>query len=364
MTTTISSPTAPVAAKARLDEACAQTLRAEAETAERQCRLTPDGIEALRRYGAFALRTPEAHGGLWASPSLLARRLVDLGRACPSAAWVAGTCATSKTIHAATFADSSPAEPFGDPDALACGSGTAVGHGAREADAVRITARWSYVSGCEDAAWANLGLTVDGTYSWVFVPIDALRVEGTWQTAGMRATGSHTLVADDVVVPADWVRPGSMPTPAERAFLGLMVLAPIIGAAYGALDVTEAMFASDRRPFTSNYNRMADSPGARQWLAEATHLLARAEQTMDAVAATAERDDLTEPEVAAASMALADAAHDSRTAVERMLDLNGTSGFAATNPLQRIWRDVAVGSRHPLLNPYLATERLGSALTA
>ena len=60
---------------------------------------------------------------------------------------------------------------------------------------------------------------------------------------------------------------------------------------------------------------------------------------------------------------LADAARDCRSAVELMLDLNGTSGFAVSNPLQRYWRDVAVASRHPHLNPYLATERFGAALS-
>lgn len=45
-----------------------------------------------------------------------------------------------------------------------------------------------------------------------------------------------------------------------------------------------------------------------------------------------------------------------------MLDLHGSSGFHMSNPLQRFWRDVAVGSRHPHLNPYLAVERSGSLL--
>ncbi len=61
-------------------------------------------------------------------------------------------------------------------------------------------------------------------------------------------------------------------------------------------------------------------------------------------------------------MELAGAGADCRAAVERMLDLHGSSGFATTNPLQRFWRDVAVGSRHPHLNPYLAFESAGKAL--
>jgi hypothetical protein len=45
-----------------------------------------------------------------------------------------------------------------------------------------------------------------------------------------------------------------------------------------------------------------------------------------------------------------------------MLDLHGASGFNTANALQRYWRDVAVGSRHPLLNPYLVVEDYGAAL--
>lgn len=363
MTINACEATAGRAAGADADRVCTTILLANAETTERRNRLTTESIEALRRDGAFALRTPSAAGGRWAGARAVARHLADLGRACPSAAWVAGTCAAAKTIHA-TFTHTSPSEAFTDPDALACGSGKPDGRGIPCADGVRITGRWSYVSGCEDAAWANLGLTVEGAFSWAFIPTESLTVEHTWQVAGMRGTGSHTLVADDVLVPAGWVRPGFMPGPAARIFPGITVLAPILGAAYGALDVTETMFASDRSPFRTNYAGMADSPGARQWLAEASHLLARAERTMNDVAATAEREYLTDREAAGTVMELADAARDCRSAMERMLDLNGASGFACTSPLQRLWRDVSVGSRHPLLNPYLAVERLGSALTA
>jgi alkylation response protein AidB-like acyl-CoA dehydrogenase len=130
------------------------------------------------------------------------------------------------------------------------------------------------------------------------------------------------------------------------------VLAPVVGATFGALDVITAMFASDRKPYMTQYSRMGESPGARHWLADATYLARRAERTMHTVAAAADADpaELT-------GMELADAARDCRAALELMLDLYGASGFKASNPLQRFWRDVAVGSRHPHLNPYLAVER-------
>lgn len=77
-----------------------------------------------------------------------------------------------------------------------------------------------------------------------------------------------------------------------------------------------------------------------------------------------DRGELVETDSPRLHRDLADSAADCRTAVERMLDLHGPSGFSTANPLQRFWRDVAVGSRHPHLNPYLAAERYGSALAA
>jgi alkylation response protein AidB-like acyl-CoA dehydrogenase len=44
---------------------------------------------------------------------------------------------------------------------------------------------------------------------------------------------------------------------------------------------------------------------------------------------------------------LSTAVRECREAMELLLDLHGASGFADDNPLQRFWRDVAVGTRHP-----------------
>jgi alkylation response protein AidB-like acyl-CoA dehydrogenase len=49
-------------------------------------------------------------------------------------------------------------------------------------------------------------------------------------------------------------------------------------------------------------------------------------------------------------------------AVGKLLDLHGASGFARTNSLQRFWRDLAVGSRHPQLVPYFTVEDYGRVL--
>ncbi|GAA1319325.1 hypothetical protein [Pseudonocardia xinjiangensis] len=106
---------------------------------------------------------------------------------------------------------------------------------------------------------------VDGTFSFVQIPMADLTVERTWDMAGMRGTGSHTVVADGVLVPAERVGALRLPPDLGAAQLfGICALAPVVGATFGALDVVTAMFASDRKPYMTSYSRMGESPGARQ----------------------------------------------------------------------------------------------------
>ncbi|TDD52045.1 acyl-CoA dehydrogenase [Nonomuraea terrae] len=340
-----------------------EILRAQAEKAEAADRPAPESLDALREDGIFALRTPKEHGGTWADAESMARCFTELGRACPSMAWIAGTCVTAKNMAANCFRDSSVRESlFADPDALFCGSGVPGALGKRVSEGVRVSGRWRNVSGCEDAAWASLALMVEGTLSFAVIPVADLTVERTWHMAGMRATGSHSLVAQDVLVPAEYVAPAAGFTVGDVTLYAITVLGAVVGAARGALDATEAMFASDRKPFMTEYSRMGESSGARQWLAEATHLVNRAERTMLSVARAVDTADLSAAERPRLQMDLADAGRDCQAAVERMLDLHGASGFNTSNVLQRHWRDLSVGSRHPHLNPYLAVESFGATL--
>ncbi|GGJ56199.1 acyl-CoA dehydrogenase family protein [Streptomyces brasiliensis] len=340
-----------------------EILRTQAEKAEAADRPAMESLDALRRDGVFALRTPREYGGAWAGAESVARCLSDLGRSCPSTAWIAGTCVTSKNLAVRSFPDSSVRESlFADPDVLFCGSGVPAGLGERVPEGVRVSGRWLNVSGCEDAVWAGLALMVEGKFSFAAVPVADLTVERTWHMAGMRATGSHTLVAEHVLVPAEHVMPAAPFLVEDMLLYAMTALGPVVGAARGALDAIDAMFASDRKPFMSAYSRMGESSGARQWLAEATHLVNRAERTMFAIARAVDASDVSEADMPRLKMELADAGRDCRAAVERMLDLHGASGFNTSNVLQRYWRDLAVASRHPHLNPYLAVESFGTRL--
>ena len=49
-------------------------------------------------------------------------------------------------------------------------------------------------------------------------------------------------------------------------------------------------------------------------------------------------------------------------AIDKLLFAHGSAGFAEVSPLQRIWRDAAVGSRHAVALPSIGYELYGKAL--
>lgn len=57
-----------------------EILRTQAEKAEVSGRPAAKSLDALRRDGVFALRTPQDYGGAWASAESVAGCLSDLGR--------------------------------------------------------------------------------------------------------------------------------------------------------------------------------------------------------------------------------------------------------------------------------------------
>jgi hypothetical protein len=106
------------------------------------------------------------------------------------------------------FGDPTLKEVLADPDALFCGVGEPTSRGVSGPDGVRVTGRWAIVSGCEDATWACFGAMFDGVFSLVLIPMPDLIIDRSWDVAGMRGTGSHSVVADDVLVPAERVVSG------------------------------------------------------------------------------------------------------------------------------------------------------------
>jgi alkylation response protein AidB-like acyl-CoA dehydrogenase len=348
------------------------TLSANAAHTERDMRPAPDSVTAVRDAGLFALTVPHEAGGHDADLHTLIEVLAELGRGCPSTAWVVGLNASSKTMIPSMLSAKARAAFLADPHVVVCASAVPRGgHGERVPGGLRISGGWAMASGSELATWAMIMVPVaDGASSVTFpvlVPVSELTIHQTWKAAGLAGTSSHTLVAENLFVPDDFITLANSPNskPSQKQFFaaGLVALAPMIGAVRGAQDVVAAAIAGNRAPYATTYARVADSPLGRFWFTEATRrtatALRRALLVADTLEALRPGEAMPVADRSELRMELSTAARECREAMELLLDLHGASGFSHESPLQRFWRDVAVGTRHPFFTPYITAEDHG-----
>jgi 3-hydroxy-9,10-secoandrosta-1,3,5(10)-triene-9,17-dione monooxygenase len=181
-------------------------LARNAAQAETDRRIPEENIEALREAGLFKLMIPKRLGGYETTIKTQLEVTAALGEACGSTAWVAAltnVCAWFTGL----FCDQAQQDVFGaDPDARVAGV-FAPSTGVEKVDGgYRVTGRWAWSSGSLHASWAYVGVLQLGPegpidMGVVLMPMSELSIEDTWFVAGMKGTGSNTVVAEDVFVP-------------------------------------------------------------------------------------------------------------------------------------------------------------------
>lgn len=201
-------------------------------------------------------------------------------------------------------------------------------------------------------ALANPGPPVIGNFL-VFLDDPGVRIVETWDSLGMRATGSHDLVLEDAFLPADRLlnrRTVGEPDPrgdAAFAWFALGVAAVTIGVAQAARDEAVS-FARDRVPLGQRPIR--EMPGVRARIARIELLLHRS-RTLVADAALAWHHRSPDPppvadRVAAAKIETLNACIE---AVDLAMRVVGGVSLLKRRPLERYYRDVRAGLHNPPL---------------
>jgi 3-hydroxy-9,10-secoandrosta-1,3,5(10)-triene-9,17-dione monooxygenase len=362
-------------------------LRAKAAEAERERRISDDALAALDAAQLFRLRTPQRFGGFEGDLRTYMDVVTELGRGCGSTSWVAFISIATVWI-AALFGDEAQREVFeGNPDVRFMG---ALGMTSR-ARAVNggyvVDGRWAYGSNCLHAHWAVLAvpLPIGGalTPGIILAPMRDLTIEDTWHVVGMRGTGSHTVIAKEIFVPAHRALPtevlakGLSPRTNKDEFVYresfaptaiIAVAAPVLGLAQAALDLTLERISKSNKPIShSVYDDVRKAPSMQLELAEAATLIETAmlhvRRWCDNIADAARAgEELAFVKRAQMRMDLGYAMRCCREAVNLLLNVQGASAFAESNPIQRVWRDLEMASRHGLVAPEIPHEIYGRAL--
>ncbi|MDV3128354.1 hypothetical protein M1247_25805 [Mycobacterium sp. 21AC1] len=358
-------------------------LREFADYGDTHRRTADEVISALTEAGMFRLFTPRLYSGYEVDLGTILEITEILGEADGSAAWLVGIAAAAAWVaaHAPTQALD---EVFGtDPDSRIAGGGAGAGTGRLVDGDVMVTGRWSYASGSLHASWAGVMTTIGGEGSqpteiaFCLMPIGDVQVEDTWHTAGLRGTGSNTLIATDVFVPEHRIIPISLLTEESSSSLGPLyrlpfrvigasVLGPLLGIGKAALAHVVDATAFKGVPMTV-FQTQRESVGVQLQVADAALKLQTARLHAQSVAVTVMRHAVTAQPLdaryrAQASAETAYAGQQILAAANGLLTVHGSGGLADANPLQRLVRDISTGTRHAGLNATVSNEVFGKAL--
>ncbi|KKC26655.1 hypothetical protein WP12_06805 [Sphingomonas sp. SRS2] len=358
-------------------------IREHASDGDANRRASDTVMDILHAQGLLHIAVPKRLGGKGANFRTFIDAVAEIGYADGGTAW-ASALLNVCTWFATLFSEQAQADVFGGGKlSRVCGIFTPPQISERIYDkvsgGVRVTGEWPYASGSAHADWAVLGVKVgenaDGSpiLGLGLIPMADLSLKDSWFVAGMRASASNTLVANNVFVPdhriqlfermgdEDYLREASDEASDYASFIpvaALVLCGAQLGLVRAALDLSREKGAAKNVAYTI-YAQARQSPAHQIAIAQAASeadqaylLLARAAADIDKAASRREKlDRLTRARI---RMDTGQTARLCRTAINRLLSFNGASSFADVNPIQRIWRDSEIAGRHAFVMPEIA----------
>jgi alkylation response protein AidB-like acyl-CoA dehydrogenase len=355
------------------------SIRARAAACERARCVPSETFEALREVGFYRLVQPAPFGGYEQDFAVLLDLIIELGAACASTAWVCGLLSAHQWM-VGLYPRKAQDEVWGNnPGATFCGSYAPVNEAHMAPSGYRLSGRWSFASGCDNADWAICAARVPASGerpafpAFLLVPASDYVIDDTWDVIGLAGTGSKTLVLNDVFVPGhrliSFEDAASGRTPGSKLYTNRLYAVPVyshispclaavaVGAAAGAIEdfIDGTTGRLTRGSVTGGNNRMAEFPTIQIKVAEA-------EASVDAARTILLRDLRTiaeevrqhgEASVKQRVLNRRGQVFAVKLAVQAADLLNGATGgngLALSNPVQRAWRDVNAVARHVSLN--------------
>lgn len=334
-------------------------LAARAAEHDRSGAFVTTAFERLREAGLLTMLVPSELGGGGARHADASAVLAELAHGCP-----ATSLALSMHTHlvAAQLWRHHQGLPAPALAAVAAGR-VLISTGAADwidssGESVRVDGGYRVTARKAPASAAPAGDVLVTSFRWEDAPdgpavvhasvpftAEGVHVEETWDTMGMRATGSHTVVLDDVFVPdaaVALVRPAGQWHPVWSTVLGAAL--PVIMASYVGVAERAADRAIDLAARRSERPDVAPLVG---------RMLTQLTIARDAVRAMIDAsDDLrfdNTLEHATGSLTRKTIAADAAIATVRLaLEVGGGAAFSVAGGVERLFRDVHGALYHPL----------------
>lgn len=346
-----------------------ELARSLAPETERRRQLADELLSRLRASGLMIAGAPREVGGLELAPGLALRCAEEIARGDASAGWCVSIAATSSLLAAYLPAEGRD-RLFADPQGIASGIFAPRGRARAVDGGVIVSGRWAYCSGIMHAGVLFAGCFVEGDDAPSDAPPrphsvgmlrDELEIVDTWHTLGLRGTGSHDAVADELFVPAERVfcllDGPVIQRPLYRfpvfGYFALSIAAAALGNARGAIDEFAALAA--HKVGQGSTRTLAERSATHAVAADAEASLRAARGLFyDAIEAAwaAAQEDRPVPVALRNDLRLA-ATHAARTSaavVRDLYDLAGGPAIYDDSALQRRFRDAHTATAHFQVN--------------
>jgi alkylation response protein AidB-like acyl-CoA dehydrogenase len=347
-------------------------LRAYKDEIEREQRMPKALVEEFHAAGFYRMTLPQALDGLQLDPITYTRAVEYLAEGCGSVGWNLANCAIGQLVTLGLPQDGvEEIYPKGHRTAMA---GTAVqggGQGIPVEGGYRITGRWQFGTGCQEASWmlGSFQIIEDGKprlnpegrplfWRAIFQRAEAEIVPGSWDVAGLRGTGSFDWTVTDVFLPErrvmphmgapldnQWSRwPGTTYQLPAQCWVGPHHSAVITGIARAGIDALIEL-AGGKQPRGRPAGLLCDSPQVQDAVGRADTILEAGRAYRSATIAElwntiASGQETTLQQRARCRLASTYAADCARQAMDLVFHLGGSTSFKRESRLAECWRDL------------------------
>ncbi|RSO03984.1 acyl-CoA dehydrogenase [Streptomyces sp. WAC 05379] len=364
-------------------------VREHAPRTEEERRVVPEVATALTDAGIHRMNVPRRYGGYQSRPCTQIAAIAAIAESCGSTAFKTMIQAGCSYI-AALFPDEAQDEIFTGPDVKVGGTLIPDATAVRTDGGYLVNGTSGFATGCHDADWHLLTVRVapesgEGPPEtlWTAVPMAELEILDDWYVSGLAGSGSNSVVARDVVVPAHRVLPvgpllaGEFPSKAnaDDPFYRMPVLLMFcVWTAPNALGLARSALAefterSHRRGITYTFHqRQNEATVTHLQVAEAAMKISCAELlTADFVAVIESRAESGEPYTPEERTRIrAQSGYVARLckeAVDLLASASGASSLHRDVPIQRTVRDAHALNLHSFVNPATNLEMHGRVLS-
>jgi alkylation response protein AidB-like acyl-CoA dehydrogenase len=219
----------------------APVLSQHVEEEEKNGRLSPEVVSALREAGFFKLFLPRSVGGLELDPLTTAQIVEQVATYNTAAGWSL-MVANTTVVMGGRLPEKGINEIFGnDPDAFVAGTVHPPMRATREKNGYSISGRNALVSNVHEAQWIfSSAIVMEGQQPrltdghpeiiGVYMRAGDCEIVDTWHPLGMCATDSNDVAATNVFVPDHLVFPLSPEYEPNRYYTGPLYRMPSAGA--------------------------------------------------------------------------------------------------------------------------------------